>query len=273
MKELFVGNGGRYGVRKCDIKTGFVTSLGANTGTVLFNDKTSAYFKMIDGCHVSFGTDVQAIKFTTAGDVKRPDMRDIPNNREIVAVLNRFNPDWVYVWAYPVEYTEALNNMADFREALDLEAEARNRESERRDREWRNRALEQEIRDSKERACRQEIDSLGFFRVMQAHKFREETSSRPARPATGPMKLIDLLRCIGQGKVDFLRARRKGENDTLFMWFERQVGDQWVKVDFLADEAVFLHNAWNGSVSLEEIQPIIDRLASTGVSKAELVSV
>lgn len=266
MKTVFVGNFGRNGVRKSDVKSGFVTSLGGSIGTILFNDKTSAYFRMADGCHVSFDTNVRAVKFTSAIDVKRPDMQNRPNSREVVAVINRFNPDWVYVWAYPMEYIEALDTQADFQEALDLEAEVRAREMERQDQERRARALEQEILNSKKQACRQEIDSPGFFRIAQAHKFREEVTVRPPKPATGPMKLFDLIGSIAQGKVAFCPSQPRGCNDTLLMWFEKQVGETWVKVDLNLGDAIFLLNTCQDGANLEEAQTIIARLASVGIA-------
>jgi hypothetical protein len=266
MKELFVGNFGRSGVNKRDVKVGFVTSLSGNMGTILFNDKTSAYFRMADGCHVSFDTDAQAVKFTAAADIKRLDMKDIPNNREVVAVINRFNPNWVYVWSYPTEYTEALNAEADFYEALELEAEARNRE-------WEKQRAELTVREAAQKKCCDAINALGLFRLARAHKFHQEVLMRPAKPATGPMKLIDLLISIGTGRVKFVRSEERGDNDTIFMWFEKQVGDSWVKVDMSGSEAVQLVEVSKGKSILETVQPIVDRLANAGVPKAESVLV
>lgn len=238
-----------------EIHHGTVTQLSGKCGIVLFDDGRSAYFNIIDGCHVGLGESdySKGLKFTLAVDIVRPKPDGHITEKRIVCYFAR-NPDWAYVWAYETEWNQACAQLRQWQKA-------RQAEQDERDRQEKQRIAEQQRKDDMKRKNRDALVALGNFRISQAHKFDQEREPRPSKPATGPMKIADLLLAIGHGTVKFSRFTRKGGNDTLLMWFEYDCNGKWVKTDITADEAVLLTEAYDGEVGLEKIQPIIDRIS------------
>ncbi len=233
---------------------GMVTTVQGNVGTVLFDgeEQQSAYFDLHDGCRVDFNEGrkdrAPMIKFTQTTDIKHP--VPYPHGQdaeyEIVVVLSNRDNNWAYIWAYENEYMNVVGKLIKIIEER-LEAAEKRRLEENRLRLQKRQALDQ-------------LSALGLFRIAKAHKFLGENERRPAKPATGPMRLHDLLLAIARGQVPFALERATG-NDTLFMWFERlATGGGWVKT-VLDDEMLgLLAETLEGESGFDEIQAIIDRL-------------
>jgi hypothetical protein len=221
-----------------------------NTGIILFDNGESARFNMMDGCDVGLGeSDIdKAIKFSASIDIERPVADPSGRNPKcrVVAVLNGRNSEWAYVWAHETDYRAASDELVRVLEKIVSAQEEKERERERR--------------LTAIREARSAIESLGRFRISKAHKFDEESAPRPAKLATGPMKLYDLISAINTERIKFSPSQKKG-NDTLFMWFERETPDGWKRIEIAESERAQLFDAYDGEIEIGAIQSVLDRLS------------
>lgn len=240
---------------------GTVTSMAGRMGIVCFDGgKQSAYLNPVDGCEVSVFTPVYRspiLRFRSAVDMARPDPKGTPDKRRVVCVLN--TRDWVKLWAYETEYSAA--NV----EIIKYQAEAR-RKADEAHQLWDQRRLESLRKQQELKHAQRVIESLGYFQIWKAHKFREEDEPRTASKASGEMKLANLLLAIEQHKLPFERSASKGRNDTLHMWFERMMdGARGVRVELSDAEMQDLLDVYSGTMKLDCIQPILERLSGKQV--------
>lgn len=228
------------------VQRGVITCVNGRTAIVLFDNKKSARLNLIDGCVMSSGETSwsPAIKFTTTPDVPRL----APTKTRVVALMGR-SPEWVHLWALEDDYLKQLVKfeveMQELKKQETLRQEAVNQERQAR--------LQKEER----RNTLLRLIPNDRFCLMRAHKFDQENEPRPGKAVVACIKLIEILRLIDKGTVEFVPSSKKG-NDTTLMWFEREISEgKWKKVSLDWDDIEYLLDLDNGKEVIEPAFPSI----------------
>lgn len=201
-----------------EIKRGLVIRFEGGVWVVSLDDGTYVSIDKQSACQFSVDENDRLVCFVS-GHVDGPYINGSNLNRRRVVV--RRDPDnlkCAFVWGYEHSYRQAQNALAKIELAIKKEQDRKN-------------------------ATRQCVDSIGECRIRQSHHFREQAEPCGFKTIYGPRKFSALIMDIVTRRQLFFRSLPRGVNDTMSQWIERNVGDNWVKVEISDEEICSLAEA------------------------------